>query len=77
MIARMTQKDKILAYMRTYGSITPMDALREFGCLRLSARIADLKKDGHIIATEMVADRNRFGDVTHYAKYSLAVCSAA
>ena len=72
MIKRMTQCDKILAYMRTYGSITPIDALREFGCLRLSARIADLKKDGYVIVTEMVTDRNRFGEQTHYASYRLA-----
>lgn len=71
MVRRMTQKDKILAYMRTYGAITPMDAMREFSCMRLGARIADLKREGYVIKTEMVGSRNQFGEVTHYASYSL------
>lgn len=71
MVRRMTQKDKILAYMRTYGAITPVDAMREFSCMRLGARIADLKKDGYSIHTEMVGGRNKFGEATHYAAYSL------
>jgi len=71
MIQRMTQKDKILAYMKTYGAITPVDAMREFSCMRLGARIADLKKDGYTIRTEMVGSRNKFGDRVHFASYSL------
>jgi hypothetical protein len=34
--------------------ITAMDALREAACLRLAARIADLKAAGHDISSEMV-----------------------
>ena len=40
----MTQCEKILDYMRSNGSITPLDALREFGCMRLASRINDLKR---------------------------------
>jgi len=71
MIEKINQKQKILAYMRTYGAITPVDAMREFSCMRLGARIAELKADGHNIRTEMVGSRNRFGDRVHYASYSL------
>ena len=31
----MTQCEKILDYMRSNGSITPLDALREFGCMKV------------------------------------------
>lgn len=72
MVRRMTQKDKVLAYMRTYGAITPVDAMREFSCMRLGARIADLKADGHHIKTEMVGSKNKFGEPIHYASYSIA-----
>ena len=72
MVRRMTQKDKVLAYMRTYGAITPVDAMREFSCMRLGARIADLKADGHHIKTEMVGSKNKFGEPVHYASYSIA-----
>ena len=68
---RTTQKEKVLAYMQRYGSITPIDALREFSCMRLGARIADLKADGHHIKTEMVGSKNKFGEPVHYASYSI------
>jgi len=67
----MTQCDKILAYMNNYGSITPLDALREFGCMRLAARINDLSNNGIQIKSEIVSRRNRDGDVVKYARYSL------
>jgi|BioPla2DNA2_1021312.scaffolds.fasta_scaffold41146_3 hypothetical protein len=63
-----SQKAKILDYMRQGHGITPIDALRMFGCFRLGARISEIKKDGWIVRTEMVKD-----DLTgkRYAMYSL------
>lgn len=49
----MTQCERILIYMRENDGITTMDAFR-LGCTRLSARIADLKKDGNKISSERV-----------------------
>ena len=46
----MTQRERILEYMKQNDGITSMDAYR-LGCTRLAARIADLKKDGHRITT--------------------------
>lgn len=68
----MTQQEKILNYMKRYGSITPLDAMREFGCMRLAARIADLAKNGVPIKREMVKSRNVDGDTVRFARYSLA-----
>lgn len=65
------QCKKILRYMTEFGSITPMDAIENFGCLRLGARIFDLKQQGYAIKTEMVKAKNRFGEPVSYAKYSL------
>ena len=70
---RVTQKDKILRYMMENGSITPLDAMREFSCMRLGARIADLKADGYDIRTEFRSGKNKFGEATHWASYSI-VC---
>ena len=42
-----------LEYVQKFDSITPLEALTAFGCLRLSARIADLRADGHNITTEI------------------------
>lgn len=35
----MTQNERILRHMRDYGSITQADALTDYGCYRLGARI--------------------------------------
>lgn len=71
----MSHKDNILKYMRENGSITQNDAFREFGCTRLAARIADLRKDGHVVVCEMETGPNRSGYITRYARYKLEVQS--
>jgi hypothetical protein len=50
----MNQKQQILNHLRNGKSITPLEALNEYGCLRLGARIHDLKRAGHNIASESV-----------------------
>lgn len=67
----MTQNEKILDYMRENGCITPLDALREFGCMRLASRISDLKKLGYKIKKTMVISKNRQGEKIRFAKYEL------
>jgi hypothetical protein len=69
----MKQKDAILMYMQEEGEITPVDALRELGCMRLAARISDLRREGHQISSRIVHDINRYGQRTHYAAYRLEV----
>ena len=61
----------ILMYLHDQGSITPMDALREFGCMRLAARISDLKERGYQIESVMECNRNRYGEKIRYTRYFL------
>lgn len=67
----MTQCEEILEYLRENGAITPVEAIQEFGCMRLAARIADLKDRGVKIRTTMAKGRNRKGQRVAYAKYIL------
>lgn len=60
------QSDLILAHLRDKGPLTPMQALREFRCFRLGARIYDLKRKGHVIATKIIPIGKK-----HVARYSL------
>lgn len=39
-----TQESKIYEWLATGHKITPLQALRKFGCLRLSARIYNIRK---------------------------------
>lgn len=45
----MTQNEMILNHLRDHGSITPQEAMARYGCMRLGARIWDLKREGHAI----------------------------
>ena len=51
---KKSQKEQILDYLHEHGSITPMEALSEIGCFRLSGRIFELKAEGHDIQTEQM-----------------------
>ena len=56
-----TQNAQILAWLRDGKAITPLGALTMFGCFRLSARIHDLRRQGHPIYTITVKhDGKRF-----------------
>lgn len=53
-----TQNARILAHLQNGGRITSLDALNQFGCLRLSARIKDLRDRGHDIQSETITLSN-------------------
>lgn len=69
----MTQCDRILRHMQDYGSITSLEAVQEYGILRLASRICDLRAAGVPIKAEKVTGKNRYGEVTSYSRYSLEV----
>lgn len=62
----MTQNERILAHLKCGYSLTPLDALKMFGCFRLGSRINDLRKEGHYIKTTII----NFGS-KHVASYKL------
>lgn len=59
-----TQCEFLLQYLQKFDSITPLEALTAFGCLRLSARIADLRADGHNISTEIHKGKKNYAIYT-------------
>ena len=46
--------------------ITPLDAYLGCGCLRLAARILDLKRDGHTVSKKMIYKNGK-----HFAAYKV------
>lgn len=67
----MTQADEILNDLKRGMKITPKDALYRYGCMRLGARIYDLKQRGHDIRKVLVPGESRKGTPTRYAEYWL------
>lgn len=66
-----TQCTRVLKYMDDFGSINPQQAMADLGIMRLASRISDLKKEGHKIRRRMVTGKNRYGETTRFAEYSL------
>ena len=70
----MTQTERVEKYMRDFGSITQLEAFRDLGIMRLSARIWDLRNAGRIIKAENTTSKNRYGEAVTFKKYSLEDC---
>ena len=67
-----TQNQKILKYLQKHPKgITPLDALNLCGCLRLSARIYNLRHQGHNIYRTWDEEITSEGTVKRYARYIL------
>lgn len=72
MIEKMTQTQQVHWYMQKYGSIDPMQAMRDLGLYRLGARIWDLKNLENINVNKRNKKvKNRFGKNTVVAEYYL------
>lgn len=67
----MTQQEMILYHIEQYGSISPLEAMKQYGIMRLASRIHDLKKQGYVFNREVVTTKNRFGEPVRYMRYSL------
>ena len=67
----MTQNERIIRHLEDYGSITPMEAIGEYGIMRLASRVSDLRKAGYPIHSELIKGKNRYGENTRFAKYTL------
>lgn len=64
-------EERILNHLKQYGSITSWEAIKEYGCTRLSQYIYLLKKKGYVIEVEIEKNTNRFGEKVHFNKYIL------
>ena len=62
----ISQCTQILDHMKNFGFITPLVALKHYGCMRLSGRSHQLKHRGHNIKSEKIEI-----DGKRYAQYSL------
>lgn len=67
----MTQSERIIAYMKEFGSISPMEAFRDLGVTKLATRISEMTRDGMQFDKEYVSTKNRYGESVHYMRYRL------
>lgn len=61
-------KERILKYIRDFGSITTFEAFTELGCTRLSEYIRQLRLEMDI-KDEWLKAKNRYGEDVHFKKF--------
>ena len=71
-MAKLTQCDRIIRHLKDHGSITSLEAMSEYGIMRLASRITDLKGMGYPILSERMTGKNRYNETTSYSIYRLA-----
>lgn len=63
-------KERILKYIRDFGSITTFEAFTELGCTRLSEYIRQLRIE-YNIHDKWISSINRYGEKIQYKRYWL------
>ena len=71
-MAKLTQCERVLRHLEDYGSITSLEAMSDYGIMRLASRISDLKGMGYPILSERATGKNRYNETTSYSVYRLA-----
>lgn len=64
---RSSQNSRILKWLESGHSISPLEAFRQLNCLRLSGRIKELRDAGYKIQTTMITTKSK----KRVASYSL------
>jgi hypothetical protein len=62
----MSQSQEILRALKKGKSITALECLLSFNCLRLAARVKELREAGYRIKTQIVSSGRK-----RYARYTL------
>ena len=70
---KKTQKERILDYIKEFGSISSWEAYSELGITQLGARLDQLKREGYMFSTEFEKGKNRYGENIKYKRYRLVV----
>ena len=66
-----TQNERILSYIREFGSITQFEAMRDLGVMRLASRISDMRMRGYNIVSDWVKVENRWKEKVPVKRYRL------
>lgn len=71
------QTDRIIDYIKEFGSITQLEALRDLGIMRLASRVSELRKMGYPVIAKTEAVSNRYGEKCYIKRYMVRGCNDA
>ncbi len=69
---KINQRQRIINYIREFGSITSLEAYKELGITQLATRIKELKEQGYEFKTKMESSKNRYNESVSFKRYYLA-----
>ena len=67
---RITQEERVIKYIKDFGSISSLDAFKDLGITRLSAVIFNLRRDYNVSDTWEYVE-NRYGYKVKFKRYFL------
>lgn len=67
----MTHGQRVVRYMSDFGGITRLEGMKDLGVANLPEVIRQLRLSGYRIISEEQKGRNRYGEPTHWVKYTL------
>lgn len=70
-MTKAKQTDRVLDYIREFGSITQLEALQYLGVMRLASRMSDLKRLGYDVEGRIEAVNNRYGEKCYIKRYTV------
>lgn len=68
---KSTQRARVMAHLKTGEPLTALEALREYGIMRLPNRISELRKRGEPIVKTMITVKNKYDENVRVAQYRL------
>jgi len=68
---KINQRQRIINYIREFGSITSLEAYKDLGITQLATRISELKEQGYEFTDEWITKKNRDGVIVKFKKYML------
>ena len=68
---KITQKERIIQYIREFGSITCWEAYSDLGITQFATRVKELKEQGYEFKTEWESKKNRYGEPVSFKRYYL------
>lgn len=67
----LSQLEWVRQQLEAGRTLTPFDALNDYGIMRLGARVWDLVEEGVAVKSRMVERTNRWGHTVRVAEYWL------
>ena len=67
---KMSQIQHIDQYIKDFGSITILDAVRDLGIMNFTARISNMREQGYPLVGTWEESKNRYGEKVRYMRYT-------